>query len=39
MGCLKGQSESKPKSARYRCKKCGAVTKTKAHVCKPKKIT
>lgn len=36
--CLGGKDEAKPKSGRYRCKKCGAVAKKKDHVCKPKKI-
>ena len=38
MGCRKGESEHKPKPGRYRCAKCGAVSKEKRHVCKPKKI-
>ena len=36
--CLGGKSEAKPKPGRYECKQCGAVTKKKSHVCKPKKI-
>lgn len=38
MGCRKGKSEAKEKPGNYRCKKCGAVTEKKGHVCKPKKI-
>jgi len=38
MGCLKGKSEAKRKPGRYTCDKCGAVTKKKKHLCKPKKI-
>ncbi len=38
MGCLGGDSEHKAKPGRYRCKKCGGVSKKKGHVCKPKKI-
>ena len=38
MSCLKGKSENKPKEGRYTCKKCGAVSKKKGHICKPKKI-
>jgi len=37
-GCLKGESEAKPKPGRYQCRNCGAVTKKKRNVCKPKKI-
>ena len=36
MGCLKGKSKEKPKSGRYTCKKCGAVSDKKGKVCKPK---
>jgi len=38
MGCRKGASEHKPKPGRYRCGKCGAVSKQKKHVCQPKRI-
>jgi hypothetical protein len=38
MDCRKGESEHKAKVGRYRCKQCGAVSKKKSHVCKPKKI-
>ncbi len=38
MSCLKGKSEAKRKPGRYACAKCGAVTKKKKHLCKPKKI-
>lgn len=38
MTCRGGESENKPKPGRYRCKQCGAVSKKKGHVCKPKKI-
>lgn len=36
--CLSGESEDKPKPGRFQCKDCGAVSKKKKHVCKPKKI-
>ena len=38
MDCRKGESEHKAKPGRYQCKQCGAVSKKKTHVCKPKKI-
>lgn len=38
MGCKKGKSETKSKSGRYECKKCGAVVKKKGQICKPHKI-
>ena len=38
MGCLKGKSEDKPKKGHFQCKKCGATSAKKAHLCKPKKI-
>ena len=38
MGCLKGKDEAKRKVGRFECKNCGAVSKKKSHVCKPKKI-
>jgi hypothetical protein len=38
MGCRKGESEHKPKPGRYRCARCGAVSKKKGHLCKPQKI-
>ena len=38
MGCRKGESEHKPKPGRYKCSRCGAVSKKKGHLCKPKKI-
>ena len=36
--CLKGKSEAKEKPGRYECKKCGAVSEKKGHICAPKKI-
>ena len=36
--CLKGKSEVAKDDARYECKKCGARTGDKEHVCKPKKL-
>jgi len=36
--CLKGKSEVAKDEAKYKCKKCGAKTDDKDHVCKPKKI-
>lgn len=38
MSCLKGRSENKPKSGRYVCKKCKAVSKKKGRLCDPRKI-
>jgi len=38
MGCKKGESKSKPKVGRFRCKDCDAVVKKKKQVCKPEKI-
>jgi hypothetical protein len=38
MNCLKGKAESKAKPGRFKCKKCGAVSKKKNHLCDPKKI-
>jgi hypothetical protein len=38
MGCRKGKSEHKPKPGRHQCTRCGAVSKKKGHLCKPKKI-
>ncbi len=36
--CLKGKSEVSKGDAKYKCKKCGAKTDDKDHVCKPKKV-
>lgn len=36
--CLKGKSEVGKAEAAYKCKKCGARTDDKEHVCKPKKV-
>ena len=36
--CLKGKSEVKKRETRFQCKKCGARTDTKDHVCKPEKV-
>ncbi len=36
--CLKGKKEAKEKKGNFTCKKCGAVTKKKKRLCKPKKI-
>ena len=36
--CLKGKSEVGKDDAKYVCKKCGARTDDKDHVCKPKKV-
>jgi hypothetical protein len=35
---MDGKSDAKPKPGRYKCKKCGAVSKKKDNMCKPKKI-
>jgi len=37
MSCLKGKSEAKEKPGRFKCKKCGAVSKKKSRLCKPEK--
>ena len=36
--CLEGKQEAKEKPGRYKCKKCGAVSKEKKNMCKPRKI-
>ncbi len=36
--CLKGESEVSKSKAKYECKKCGARSDKKDHVCKPKKV-
>ena len=36
--CLKGDSETKKKDAKFSCQKCGAKTEKKSNVCKPEKI-
>ena len=38
MTCLHGESEVGKKKACFACKKCGAMTEKKGHVCKPKKL-
>lgn len=38
MGCLKGKKEAEKEKGNYTCKKCGAVSDKKKHICKPKKI-
>ena len=38
MSCRKGKDEDSAKPGRFRCKKCGAASKTKGNLCKPKKI-
>lgn len=35
MSCLKGKNEKK--DGKWTCKKCGARSDKKGHVCKPKK--
>ena len=35
--CLHGESEVKKSKARFACKRCGAMTDKKGHVCKPEK--
>lgn len=37
--CLKGKSENKPKQGRFRCERCGAVSKKENHLCKPEELT
>jgi len=36
--CKKGKSEVGKDDAKFKCKKCGALTEEKDHVCKPKKV-
>lgn len=36
--CLEGKQEAKEKPGRYKCGKCGAVSKEKENMCKPRKI-
>jgi hypothetical protein len=38
MSCRKGKSENKEKPGRFKCKKCGAVSKKEDHLCKPEKV-
>jgi hypothetical protein len=38
MSCQKGKSKQKAKHGRHKCGKCGAVSKKKGDLCKPKKI-
>jgi hypothetical protein len=35
--CLHGESEVKKGKARFQCRRCGALTDKKDHVCKPEK--
>ena len=37
--CRKGKSENKPKQGRFRCERCGAVSKKENHLCKPEELT
>jgi outer membrane biosynthesis protein TonB len=37
--CLKGKSEADAGTAEYRCKKCGALTTEKNHLCEPEKVS
>ena len=36
--CLEGKIEAKDKPGNYLCKRCGAISKKKPRICKPKKI-
>jgi hypothetical protein len=36
--CLKGKKKVKEKPGNFRCKRCGATSKKKKDICKPKKI-
>jgi hypothetical protein len=36
--CLKGRKEAKEKPGNFHCKNCGAISKKKYRLCKPKKI-
>ncbi len=36
--CLHGKSEVKKGAATHRCRRCGALTDRKSHLCKPEKI-
>ena len=35
--CKSDSAESKNESAKYKCKKCGALSEKKDHLCKPEK--
>jgi len=37
--CLKGKSENKPKKGRFRCERCGAVSKNEKHLCRAEELT
>lgn len=36
--CIKDKPRKAPKPGKFECKKCGAVSKNKDKVCKPRKI-
>jgi len=36
--CLKGRKQAKDKPGNFHCKNCGAISKKKSRLCKPKKI-
>jgi hypothetical protein len=36
--CIKDRSTAKEKPGRFKCKRCGAVSRKKSEVCKPKRI-
>jgi hypothetical protein len=36
--CLKGKSEAEPHKGALQCKKCGAVSEKKKHLCDPAKL-
>ena len=38
MGCQKDKPRKKPTPGKFECNKCGAVSKKKDKLCKPKKI-
>ena len=38
VNCKKGKSKVRARPGRYRCGKCGAVSKKKDNLCEPKKI-
>jgi len=36
--CLKGKKQAKDEPGHFHCKDCGAISKKKPRLCKPKKI-
>ena len=38
MSCLKGEKKARDKPGSFSCRKCGATSRKKKDLCKPKKI-